>query len=199
MISFLSGKVLELNGSAVTLDVHGVGYEVLCSRQCSEKLAPGGSGEIVVYTDVKEDSIKLYGFADRAEKQAFLLLLSVSGVGPKSASDIISQVDKCELMRCIGAGDVTRLQAIKGIGKKTSERIVVELKDRIAAFAMAAGESSLRIEKHVTQPFQDAVEALVTLGFSRKDSEIAVQRAGSQAPAKAAESAELIKEALRYV
>ena len=112
MISSLKGTVAEISGAQVTLEVHGVGYELRCSQACLAALSEGQAAALVVYTDVKEDSISLYGFADRLEKQVFLLLTKVKGVGARTASDILSRVDKVELLRIIGAGDLARLQAV---------------------------------------------------------------------------------------
>src|SRR5262245_52116349 len=102
MIGQLSGTVTQLFGQVVLLDVGGVGYEVHCSFACVQRLSVGATATIVVHTDVKEDSIRLYGFDDYLEKQVFLLLTKVTGVGAKSASEIVSHMDKLELLRAIG-------------------------------------------------------------------------------------------------
>jgi Holliday junction DNA helicase RuvA len=197
MISRLRGQVVELNGRLVTLDVQGVGYEVMASGALLKLLALGQEAEFVVYTDVKEDSIKLYGFEDQLEKQVFLLLTKVRGLGAKSAAEVISGMDKRELLRAIGAGDLRRLQSVRRVGKKLAERIVVELKDRVAEFAL---ERSLAqsIEIEITEPFREAVQALEALGFSRPDAERAVQKVqlGAKPPS---DTALILKEALRFV
>src|SRR3990167_1206675 len=125
MISRLRGTVIDSTLDTLTLDVQGVGYEIYPTSSCREALAVGEEADVVIYTDVKEDSITLYGFRDRLEKQAFLLLKTVKGVGSKSAADIISRLDKIALFRAIASGDLARLQSVRGVGKKTAERIVV--------------------------------------------------------------------------
>lgn len=200
MIGALRGLVLDIAGNLVTLDVQGVGYEARCSQACLAKLTVGAEAALVIFTDVKEDSISLYGFEDRLEKQVFLLLTKVNGVGARTASEIISRMDKLELLRIIGAGDVHRLQAIKGIGKKIAERIVVELKDRVAEFAAEKGELRAGAPAGYDQPFEDAAQALVALGFSRKSADLAVSQArGALLPAENVDSGRIIKEALRFI
>jgi Holliday junction DNA helicase RuvA len=163
------------------------------------KLAQGAEAALIVFTDVKEDSISLYGFEDRLERQVFLLLTKVNGVGARTASEIISRMDKLELLRIIGAGDVSRLQAVKGIGKKIAERIVMELKDRVAEFAVEKGELRTGLPSGLDQPFEDAIQALVALGFSRKLAEQAVARARAGLSPEQADSGRIIKEALRFI
>jgi holliday junction DNA helicase RuvA len=200
MIASLKGTVSEISGSFVTLEVQGVGYQVRCSYNSLARLSLGSEVSLVVYTDVREDSINLYGFEDRLEKQVFLLLTRVKGVGAKSASDIISRVDKLELLRAIGAGDLHKLQAVKGIGKKTAERIIVELKDKVAEFAQEEGEMRVHIEREQDGPFEDAIQALVALGFGRKEAERAVQQVrGATAGVQPPDSGQVVKEALRFI
>ena len=194
----LKGSVEQISGQVVTLDVQGVGYEVICSGRCLEKLEPGNRAQIIVHTDVKQDCIKLYGFADHLEKQVFVLLIQVQGVGSRTAAEILSHVDKLDLLRAIGAGDAERLQTVRGIGKKTSQRIVLELKDKVAQFAMEQQSAGFAAHRDALGPVEEAVEALQALGFSRKDAEKAVQTAQARG-AGALEPGQLVKEALRYV
>lgn len=199
MFSKLKGIVEEIAGDVVTLDVNGVGYELRCSGGCIAALEPGSKAVIIVYTDVNENAIRLYGFSDALEKQVFLLLTTVKGVGARTSMDIVSQVDKVELLRAIGAQDLQRLQTIKGVGKKTSERIVVELKDRVGEYAMERHESRLTIEKEHSSPAEEACLALESLGFTRKDAEQAVSAVQSHGIAGKVDSAWIVKEALRYI
>lgn len=104
MISRLRGVVLDIQGAEVTLDVNGVGYEMYCSRACLQDCEYGSEREFIVFTDVREDSIRLYGFVDTLEKRVFLLLKGVKGLAAKSAADLISQIDKRDLLRAIGSG-----------------------------------------------------------------------------------------------
>lgn len=208
MISGLSGTVAEINGHLVTIDVHGVGYEVRCSQGCLAKLAVGKDVRIVIQTEVKEDSIRLYGFVDQLERQVFNLLTSVKGVGAKSAADIISVIDKRELLRLVASGDLERLYQIKGIGRKTAERIVVELKDRVSRFGLEQFGDPKAVAKS-SGPFAEALEALQALGFGRRDAERAIEQAESSLgvsrydqateSSKGVDTATLIKAALNFV
>lgn len=199
MIGRICGTVISISAGTVLIDVAGVGYELNCSRYCLEQLQEGLEATLVVYTEVREDLIRLHGFIDALEKQVFLMLTRVNGVGARTASDVLSQIDKIELLRAIGASDVTRLQALKGIGKKTAERIVVELRDSVGAMASVGQPLATRIERSVVAPVEDAIQALVALGFSRKDAERAVgqvDQSGAQVPL---ESGALVREALKFV
>ena len=197
MISRLSGSVIEKGAHAIVLDVQGVGYEVLCTRAALERATSGAALTLVVFTDVKEESITLFGFADILERQVFLLLKRVKGVGSKTASEILSRVDKVELLRIIAVGDLAKLQQVRGIGRKTSERIVVELREKVAEYALEARASTLEIEVLADEPLRDALEALQSLGFSSKDAERAVRQAQAQVSPK--DVGELIREALKHV
>lgn len=199
MIGSLSGKVLELNRNLVLLDVHGVGYELICSARLLASLTEGQSLAVIVHSEVREDSQRLFGFADRLEKQVFLLLVQVKGVGARSALEIISRIDKRDLLRVIAAGDIGRLQAVKGIGRKTAERIVVELRDKVARLAAPAEDMLLTPENAVTGPEQDALAALVSLGFSRKEAEAALSRAHRDGASGLQDAGQMVKEALRFI
>ncbi len=199
MIAQLRGTIIDLHGSVLTIDVGGVGYEVLASRSLVEGSEVGSTAQILIFTDVREDSIRLFGFSDSLEKQVFLLLLKVSGVGSKTALEIISGMDSRELLRAIGSGDTQRLQAVRGIGKKTAERIVLELRDRMASVAeeLQGGASA----DNKRGAFLDAIQALQALGFSHGDAETAVRAAeqsGKLAEAVSNPGA-IVKEALRFV
>lgn len=194
MIGSLKGTVSDIAQSCVTLDVGGVGYEVYCSLRTRSHLEIGREASIVTYTDVKEDSIKLFGFEDKLEKQVFLLLLKVKGLGVKSALEIVSAVDKVELLRAIGSGDSNRLTSIRGVGRKTAERVVLELKDRVAEYAL--GDSVLR-DSVPEEPMHDAIAALVALGISRRDAERAVRQIPQSEGASG--TGEIVREALRFI
>ena len=199
MIAQLRGTIIDLHGSVLTVDVGGVGYEVFASRALVESSEIGVATQVLIYTDVKEDSIRLFGFADSLEKQVFLLLLKVSGVGSKTALEIISGMDGRELLRAIGAADSHRLQSVRGIGKKTAERIILELRDRMAAVAEELqGEESGSGKRGA---FLDAIQALRALGFSQGDAETAVRAAEQSGKLGESHSdpGAIVKEALRFV
>jgi len=199
MISRLKGKVIDISGYVATLDVSGVGYELYCSSRCLAGMILDEEVEVVVLTDMKQDSIRLYGFEDQLEKRVFLFLTAVKGVGARSASEIVSQIEKKELLRAIGSGDISRLQAIKGVGKKTAERIVVELKDKVADYVTEGSSVGLNLEKEVAEPFRDAVQALLALGFQRNEAEQAVRQVESMEGNGSMEAGQIVKHALRYV
>lgn len=200
MFAKLRGVAEDIAGNTVTLDVNGVGYEVFCSSACIDALHIGQIATLVIFTDVKEDSIKLFGFSDALEKKVFLLLTMTKGVGTKTAMDIVSRVDKVDLLKIIGAGDLARLQAVKGIGKKTAERIVVELKDKVASFALESSTSSrnFNVEVSVYAPNDEACQALMALGFQRAVAESAVAKAISKAT-NLTDASMIVREALRYI
>lgn len=197
MIAQLAGTVDSIAGNSVIVDVQGVGYEVYCTSGFLMQTSTGSEVRVVVYTDVREDSIQLYGFADELEKQLFRLLISVKGVGARSGCEILSCVDTKRLLKIVAAGDLVSLQSVKGIGKKTAERIVVELKDKMSEFlAGSAGLSSgLAVERVASSPADEAVEALCALGFSRGDAERAVGRIAQPT----AEAGDIVKEALQFI
>jgi len=205
MISRLHGEVVEIDGDTIILDVNGVGYQVACTSALLSRLSLGERTLFSVYTDVREDAIRLFGFDSSAERQIFLLLNRVSGMGPRSSLDVVSNVAIRDLLRAIGSGDVRALMSIKGVGKKKAERIVVELKDLVAAMAGERADSlrgMVSVER-TDQPgapavSSDAVSALEVLGFARRDAESAVTQA-LQGRQGVSEVGDLIREALRYI
>lgn len=200
MIGHIKGVVETVSGTVAIIDVSGVGYEVFCSSACLAALIPGEKACVTIYTDVRQDEIRLYGFRDALEKRVFLLLTTVQGVGPKSALEIISRLESRELLRTIGQGSAAALQAIKGIGRKTSERIIVELKDRVAELAEERHTSGLIPHKAVEDAsIEEAVQALEALGFPRKDAELAVRSAHQSGNLNGASSGQIVKQALQFV
>jgi Holliday junction DNA helicase RuvA len=154
---------------------------------------------------VREDAIRLFGFDSNAERQMFLLLNKVSGLGPRSSLDVLSNVPIRDLLRAIGSGDVHALMSIRGIGKKKAERIVVELKDLVGSMVEMKSsplQSMITVEGSKggarVSPSGDAVAALEVLGFSRKDAEVAVSKA-MQGEGASREAGDLIRAALRFV
>jgi Holliday junction DNA helicase RuvA len=205
MISRLCGEVVEIDGDSIVVDVSGVGYEVACTSALIGRLSVGTRATFSVYTDVREDAIRLFGFDSSAERHVFLLLNKVTGMGPRSSLDVVSNVAIRDLLRAIGSGDVQSLMSIKGVGKKKAERIVVELKDLVGSMAgeragtlrtMVSVESSGRPREPLVSA--DAVSALEVLGFARKDAENAVGQALKGGVASS-EVGELVREALRFV
>lgn len=176
MIGYLNGKLVSYNEGTVILSVGGVGFEVACSAQAYAELVKNGGGEIYTYTAVKEDGISLYGFITTEEKKAFLDLISVSGVGPKMGIAVLSQMSLNSLTAAIATSDVKALSAVKGMGKKTAERIILELKDKFGAEFTGGSAVSDGVKSAVACD-SDAVAALVSLGFTKSESESAVIKA----------------------
>lgn len=204
MISRLRGAVVEIEGDSATLDVQGVGYAVTCTSALLRRLEENQECCICIHTDVREDSIRLFGFDSKAERQMFTLLNKVSGMGPRSSLDVISNVSIRELLHAIGAGDVQGLMKIKGVGRKKAERIVVELRDLVGSMAderasvARSGEGESGIRSSIKPVSTDAVAALEVLGFPRRDAEVAVAKAVEGGWGQG-EVGDLVREALRFV
>ena len=182
MIAYLRGKVLTTTSETAILDVNGVGYEVYCSGGAFKKLVIGQMGELHTYLQVKEDGITLFGFADPKEKELFLKLITVSGVGPKMGISILAAMSGEEFARAIATADVKGLSKVKGLGKKTAEKIVLELHGKISAAEVlgASGETvgadTAQMVKATPQE-EEAISALMGLGFTRAESAQAVKKA----------------------
>ncbi|MDO3379211.1 Holliday junction branch migration protein RuvA [Geoalkalibacter halelectricus] len=166
MIALLTGKIAYKSLDHVIVDVGGVGYRVTVPLSTFYQLPDEGPVQLQIHTNVKEDAISLYGFLTTAEKEMFALLLSVSGVGPKLAVNILSNIPAADLRSALGQGDIRRLSAVPGIGKKTAERLTLELKDKVEKLAAwpTAGHSAPPAQSD-TSGFEDALSALVNLGY----------------------------------
>ena len=169
MISFLEGKLVEALPTQVTIDVNGVGYEALIPLSSFDKLpSPGNSVKLLTHLAIREDAHVLYGFMTSAEREMFRLLINtVSGIGPKLALNVLSGMNVMALRGAVANGDVKSLSQISGVGKKTAERIVVELKDKIGAAGAWEAASAERGLSAADQKVNDAVLALVALGFKQ--------------------------------
>ncbi len=184
MIAYLRGRVLTTTAETAILDVNGVGYEAYCSGGAFQKLTVGAIGELYTYLQVKEDGVTLFGFADPKEKELFLKLITVSGVGPKMGIAILAALRADELATAVATADVKRLSAVKGLGKKTAEKIVLELHGKIsAAEVLGASEDAFGGMEQPAQTVklsavdEEAVAALMGLGFTRTESAQAVKKA----------------------
>ena len=191
MIAYLKGNFTYKSPTSVHLDVNGLGYEVLISLNTYYKIQNLDAGLLHTRLLVREDAHILYGFFDLAEKEMFSQLISVSGVGASTARMMLSYMKPDELARAIINGETKTLEGIKGIGKKSAERLVVELRDKLAKQPLGSNISPL---KHNTLQ-QDALNALLALGIQRQAAEQAVQKATASQPDMPVE--EIIKKALR--
>jgi Holliday junction DNA helicase RuvA len=200
LISHLRGSILEKHPNRIVIDVNGVGYDVFVPLSTFYGLGdPGAAIALRIHTHVREDAFLLYGFATLLEQELFERLIGVSGIGAKVALAVLSGIEPQELIRAIERGDLARLTAIPGVGKKTSERIVLELKDRLprAAVTSAADAAAAPAAPALRD---DVVSALVNLGYHRplaeKAAEAAIKTIGSSADAG---FERLLRQALREV
>ena len=195
MITFLKGTIEDSGENYLAVNVGGVGYELTATMNAVFKFtALDGEVKIPTYMVVREDSVTLYGFADNSEKEIFLKLISVSGVGPKGAIIILSSISTADLCLSSATGDVTTLSKVKGLGKKTAEKIIVELREKIGKIdngqIKAIQNNALNIDG---QAVEDACVALQSLGLSSADALKLVQKVAQ--PEMTAE--DIIKKCLK--
>lgn len=180
MIGYLKGKILSLTPETALIETaSGVGFEVLVSGSAFSALSGKKEGELYTYMQVKEDGVALFGFSSTEEKQMFLKLTSVSGVGPKLGIAVLSGLTVGDVAAAIATGDVKRLSSVKGMGKKTAERIIVDLREKVALSASAQTESG-GVAATPLVGDEDSIVALMTLGFTRAESVKAISRAREQ-------------------
>ena len=190
MIGYLSGKVISKKPTRIILDVKGVGYLVNISISTFEKIADKDEVSLYTYLAVKEDALDLYGFYSIAEKEMFELLISVNGIGFKTAQSILSGIQIDDLQEALKTGNIARIISVPGIGRKTAERMMIELRDKVESIADSmdkgvAGTSSVR---------GDAIAALVNLGYNQKVAERTIRAITDITPNISIE--DLIKDAL---
>jgi Holliday junction DNA helicase RuvA len=188
MIGYLNGKIISSKPTRILLDVNGVGYVVNISISTFEKISDKETVSLYIHTNVRQDAITLFGFFTEAEKEMFELLISVNGIGPKLAISILSGIRTEELKTAIQVSDISRIVAVPGIGRKTAERLVLELRSRI---------DNIVEEGTAVIPFSvknEAVAALTTLGYNNKVAENAVRNVLAADPDSTLE--DVIKKAL---
>lgn len=172
MFDYVSGKIAACAENRIVIDCGGVGFALTASAAAVAAIAAKQDAKVPVYLAVRDDALELYGFKDEAERRLFLKLIDVSGVGAKLAITVLSGMNTERFTAAVVSGDVAAFSAIKGVGKKTAERIILELKDKVESAAdigiipMAVG--------NVNEP---AVNALISLGYDRKEAEQAVRQA----------------------
>ena len=197
MIAFLHGKLADATPTHVVVDCNGVGYSVFIPLSSYDKLPPkGGDVKLLTYHHVvpREGTQQLFGFVTPDEREMFLLLISVSGIGPKLALNILSSTSISMLRNAIASGDVKVLCALRGIGKKTAERLVVELKDKIGDGVTLVGKGAA--VSVADQKLTDAILALISLGYKQMDAHKAVLAAAEKlGPSAGVE--QLVRAALR--
>ena len=187
MIAYLSGNVKFLFDDACIVDVHGVGYKVFVDAQTRQTLSVGAAAEFFIHTALREDSINLYGMKNLSTFELFELLLTVSGFGAKSALALVSKISAEDFSRAVAAQDLKTLMSLPGVGKKSAERILLELKDKVQSSPekFSAQDSTAQL---------DAAEALEALGYTQAE----ISAAFAAAP-KNSSTEQLIKFALKFV
>jgi Holliday junction DNA helicase RuvA len=194
MIAYLSGKFSYKTPAVVYVDVHGVGYEVNISLNTYAHIQQLSEGKLFTHLQIKEDAHTLFGFFDAIEKEIFILLISVSGVGAATARMMLSSMKPDEISNAIMMKNTQALESVKGIGRKTAERLVLELKDKISKISTSAPgfvNNSNTLE-------QDALNALVALGIARPVAELAIKKVVISEPSKNSLES-LIKNALKAI
>jgi Holliday junction DNA helicase RuvA len=177
MIAHLAGTILRKGPNEVVVDVGGVGYRVQIPVSTFFRLGDEGSAvRLLIHTHVREDVLALFGFLSPSEQDLFERLIAVAGVGPKLAVNILSGIEVEELIEALRAGDIPRLTRIPGVGKKTAERLVVELKDKMQALALPASTAGAP-QRPAGSMKEDLLSALANLGYTRADAERSVERA----------------------
>lgn len=189
MIASISGTIQHTTDKSVVVDVGGVGYEVFCLPLTLAKTKVGSQIELLTYLHIREEVMELYGFASQAERNFFKLLLSVSGIGPKSALAVMSLATIADLKRAIVHDDASLLTKVSGIGTKTAERIVVELKDKLGDESAEAGQGSSASSDH------QAIDAMTALGYSAKEAREALK----QVDASVESVKDRVKAALKHI
>ncbi len=197
MISHLRGKLVQKNPTEIVIDVNGVGYLVNIPLSTFEKIDKlDGEVSILTYLHVREDAMVLFGFATEAEREIFRMLISVSGIGPKIAQGILSGISTNDLREAVLINNIDVLTSISGVGRKTAERIILELKNKIGKLEVA--ESTVTPTSHQLKARSEAVIALMSLGFNRSSAEQAIRTVLSESTSKDLPVEELIKRALHH-
>lgn len=188
MIGYLHGKIISSKPTRILLDVNGVGYEINISINTFENIAEKEEVSLFIHTIVREDSITLFGFYAESEKEMFNLLISVNGIGPKIALSILSGIRTDDLKNAIQSGDITRILAVPGVGRKTAERLVLELRSKVDSIS----GDGIKDESYSLR--NEAVAALTTLGYNSKVADKAVRDVLQMFPAISIE--DVIKRSL---
>jgi Holliday junction DNA helicase RuvA len=205
MIAHLSGTILSKHATSVVLDVAGVGYEVTIPVSTFYDMEePGAQLQLRIYTHVREDALQLFGFRTSRERELFTLLISVSGIGPRSAIAMLSGMSADEIIAAIRTNNYARLTSIPGVGRKTGERLVIELRDKMAALSTPALDEQMTAAPGApgAPPSEDALRddalsALLNLGYQRAAAERAISQAASEGGGLSVEL--LLRRSLRHL
>ena len=196
MIEYIKGEIEELSPTQMVMECNGIGYELNISITTYSAFNKHKQGKIYVYEVIREDAHLLFGFATREERELFLLLISVSGVGPNTARMILSSLPPDELINAIASGDDVSLTSVKGIGSKTAQRIVVDLRNKVRT-AENIGEKNKSVPGGRSDTAEGAIAALIMLGFQKAASQKAVDSILKKSPSESVE--QVIKDALKML
>lgn len=177
MFDYISGKVAAVGENRVVVDCGGVGFALTASASTCAECSRKSEVKLPVYLAVREDALELFGFSSESERELFLLLIGVSGVGPKLAVTVLGGLSQSRLAAAVASGDVAAISTVKGVGKKTAERIVLELKSKLPAALVAESGVTVAVTAEVAPVDDEAVRALITLGYDRREAEAAVRKA----------------------
>lgn len=198
MIAYLEGKLVEKSPTHLILEVNGVGYSVDIPVSTYSSLGEAGQTvRVLTCQQVREDELKLYGFSTKPEKELFELLVNVNGVGPKMALSILSCIPVEEFQRSVLREDIDVLTAISGVGKKTAQRLIVELKEKLSKVDLGERRESKEKETALAPALDEAIMALVSLGYTKPDAKKCLERVVTEAK-EILPVEELIKRALKY-
>jgi holliday junction DNA helicase RuvA len=199
MIATLAGKITQKDPGGVVVEVQGVGFEVVVPLSTYTALPePGAAIQLFTYLHVREDVLKLYGFSSDEERQIFKLLISVSGIGPSTGINILSGMTARELKRAITYEDFKSLSAVPGIGKKTAQRLIVELKEKINTVSMKINLASREPADKDLGMFNDALSALTSLGIKPQAARLALDSVIKEEGREKLTVQELIRKAIKY-
>ncbi len=195
MFAYLSGKFSFKSAAQVYVDVNGVGYEVNITLNTYASIEQQSEGKLFTYLQIKEDAHTLYGFAEKEEKDMFVLLISVSGVGAATARMMLSSLKPGEVAAAVASNNIRLIESVKGIGKKTAERLVLELKDKVGVKSDAGSQTW---DRGINSMERDAVNALFALGIAQKQAEQSVKKILTSEP-DISKLEDLIKKALKAI
>lgn len=194
MLEYIKGDITELTPTYAIVDNHGIGYFINISLYTFTALQNNQKATLYIYEAIREDAHVLFGFSEKSEREMFLLLISVSGVGPNSARMILSSLSPTELQTAIATSNVNSLKAVKGIGAKTAQRIIVDLKDKIKAPSDTLLDIQIPANSEI---FDEALAALIMLGFSQQASQKVLKKLLSESQGLSVEK--VIKQALKMM
>ena len=193
MIDYIKGDIAELTPTSATLETHGIGYFINISLNTYTSISGQKSAKLYIYEAIREDAYQLYGFSEKHERELFILLISVSGIGASTGRMILSSMTVQELTNVIASGNSDILKTVKGIGTKTAQRVIVDLKDKIKV----SGIESVEMFAKTSQAGEEAIAALVMLGFPQQASQKAVSKILKDKPDNTVE--QIIKTALKML